>query len=267
MPFEAFLSVNADDSEALNPMKHLLWANQAYAFVHMCRFGIQKKYKESLDNFQKRLANEPLSEALFVECFGVNYEKMRKILAGYIRIPRSYYHTITLAKDRELASERVDFREATPSEIARIKGDAQSMAGNHAIALQTYREAYERGVRDPELMAAQGVCELKQGHTENARKTLEAVAIIDSDRPSVWTSLAKLRLEEAITNSQEQGKLSASQMNFVLAPVLKTLILEPKQRTLFISSRRRGRTARLRSTLYMSTYSAKVPCNSLTTPV
>ena len=233
MPFGEFLSVTAEDSEALNPMKYQLWANMSHAFVHMCRFGKHKKYKEPLETFAKRLVTEPLSEALFVECFGVNYKKMGKILTSYISYPRSEYKTIVMAEGKELSTEQIVFRAATQAEIARIKGDAQSLAGNQDVALQTYRIAYQRGIRDSDFMAALGVAEMKNGDKERARSILESVAVMNSDRPSVWTSLAKSRLEDAIANPEKDGKLSARQMNFVLAPVLKTLILEPKTEDTF----------------------------------
>jgi len=46
-----------------------LWAKQAYLFVHFCLFGENLRYQPALSTFVSRLAREPLSEALFQECF------------------------------------------------------------------------------------------------------------------------------------------------------------------------------------------------------
>jgi tetratricopeptide (TPR) repeat protein len=227
LPLDQFFAVSAASPSARNPLGNTLWAKQAYAFVHMCQFRADGKFKEPFDRFVRRLAVEPLNEALFRECFGLGYEEMLKELYAYIRYPRHQFRNVKLTEEGRLTAPEVTFREATQGEIARIKGDAQRLAGRRAEALFTYRVGYARGERDPALLAALGVAELHDGQTDRARKFLETAAKLDTDRPSAWTALARLRLNEARAKPAEAGKLSATQMAAVLAPLLKGRTLQP----------------------------------------
>ncbi len=228
LSMDELLSVTHDDPEAKFPIAYSLWAKQAYAFVHMCNFGSKRnKWRPRFNQFVSRLSEEPLSEKLFEECFGMNYKKMQNKLTWYARMPTSRHRHIKLAQGSELTFKDVEFREATQAEIARIKGDAQQMAGHHTKALNTFREAYDRGERDPELLAALGVAENHAGREDRARLFLEHAAKHNTHRPSAWNTLAQLRLDKTLSQAtKDEKKLSASQMNTVLAPLLKALTLE-----------------------------------------
>lgn len=226
LPLDHFFAVSAASPSARNPLGNSLWAKQAYAFVHMCQFRADAKFKQPFETFVRRLATEPQSEALFQECFGLSYGEMLKELYAYIRHPRHVFRDIKLTEEGRLIAPEVTFRDATQGEIARIKGDAQRLAGRRAEALFTYRVGYARGERDPALLAALGVTELQDGQADRARKFLETAAKLDTDRPSAWTALARLRLDEARAHPAEEGKLSAAQMAAVLASLLKARALK-----------------------------------------
>ncbi len=234
MPLEQFFAVAATDAEARNPLKHTIWAKQAYAFVHMCMFQFNGKLNDPMATFASRLSQEPLSETLFEECFGMSYAKMEKKLKSYIKRPNAKFHRIKLSEYSGLLANDVTFKEANPFEKARILGDALGISGRDEQALSTYYLANSADNKDPELIAAIGIAEMNRGQTERARDYLESAASLGSIRPTTWTALARLRFEEANRNASEDGKLSAEQMNYVLAPLLKTLSLKPTLPETFI---------------------------------
>lgn len=195
--------------------------------MHMCQFRADGKFKEPLGKFLQRLANEPLSESLFRECFQMSYADMLKELDAYVTYPRHQFRSIKLTEAGRLTAADVKFRAATQGEIARIKGDAQRLAGREADALLGYRVAYARGERDPALLAALGVAESKDGQAGRAGQFLEASAKLGADRPSAYVALSRIRLDAARQKPEEAGKLSLSQTANVLAPLFKARALKP----------------------------------------
>jgi hypothetical protein len=227
LPMDRFFAVTAKDPEAADAFFDPTWAKQAYAFVHMCQFRRDARFKAPFADFVRRLAQEPPSEQLFQECFGLSYQEMLDELRQYIRYPRHVFRDIKLTEEGRLTAEEVQFREATQGEIARIKGDAQRLVGRHKDALLACRVAYARGERDSALLATLGVAEHDAGESGRAKQFLEAATRLGTDRPSAWVTVARLRLEEAKATPAEAGKLSAAQMAAVLTPLLKARALQP----------------------------------------
>ena len=56
LPMEKFFAVTADATEATNPLGNNRWAKQSYAFVHLCLYGQNGRYKAAFEEFTKRLA-------------------------------------------------------------------------------------------------------------------------------------------------------------------------------------------------------------------
>lgn len=218
IPFGQFFAITADAPEARNPLGNNLWAKQAYAFVHFCMFGEDLRYQQALATFTDRLGREPLSEALFKECFKVGYQGMADELRGYILRTKHKYQRYALQPGDQLTAKAIELREATPVEVALIKGDALRLGDHPDTALAAYRGAYLRGNRDPALLAAMGVTEGALNHADRARELLEAAAKAGVKRPSAYVELARLRLAAAGTNG---GKLSTAQMGTVLTPLFE----------------------------------------------
>ena len=227
IPLEQFFAVSADAPEALHPLVNSRWAKQAYALVHFCQFKRDGKLKDALTRFDERLATEPLSESLFQECFGLSYAQTLDQLKRYLNNPRHVFRHIKLARGHELVAEDIEFRAATQGEIARIQGDALRLANRPAAALQTYRIAYARGERDTALLAALGVAELDAGQTRRAQTLLETATQQATARSSAWNALARLRLEAAIAQPAASGRLDATQLAAVLAPLLEARARQP----------------------------------------
>jgi hypothetical protein len=229
MPFEQFFAITADSPEARNPLGRNLWAKQACAFVHMCLFREDAKFQKAYVAFVRRLANEPVSETLFKECFSLSYREMLEELWRHIRNPRHKYHHVELTREGRLVAEDVEFREATQGEVGRIKGDAQWPAGRRADAVASYFPAWARGDREPRLLGAFGVGMPEARQTDRARELLEAAVKAHTDRPSTCVALVRLRLDAARAKpNADQGRLDAAQVAAVLVPLLHARSIKPE---------------------------------------
>jgi tetratricopeptide (TPR) repeat protein len=229
IPLDKFFSVTSDSSVAKNPLGNNRWAKQAYAFVHLCLYGENGRFQQAFGQFTQRLGKEPVSEALFKECFKMSYQEMLLELRGYIGFTNHTYKQFKLKPGgRPLGGAPVALRDATQAEVGRIKGDAQRLAGQTERALDSYRVAYARGERDPALLAALGSAENAAGHTERALTLMETAAKTGLSRPSAHVELARLRLTAAKAKPARDGdRLSDAQMTSVLEPLFKARQLRP----------------------------------------
>ncbi len=223
IPMDKFFAVAADAPEATNPLGNNRWAKQAYAFVHLCLYGYNGRYKAAFDEFTKRLATQPASEALFKECFKMSYRDMLFEIRGYIEGGVHRTDIFKLKPDSpRFGGGPVVLREATQAEVGRIKGDAQRLAGRINDALISYHDAYARGERDPVLLAGYGVAASETGQPERALPLLEAAAKgPGTRRPTVYVELAHQRLLAAKAKAGDNGRIDAAQFAAVLEPLLK----------------------------------------------
>ncbi len=227
IPLDQFFAATAASPETQNPLGNNLWAKQAYAFVHFCMFGENLRYQQALGTFVTRLAREPLSEALFKECFKVGYVDMAKELRGYILHTKHKYQKYALQKDDRFSAKNIELREATQAEVGVIKGDALRLGDHPEAAFSAYRNAYLRGAREPALLAGMGVSENALKHTDRARDLLEAAVKGGTKLPSAYVELARLRLDHAIAHPSANGKLSVGQMGTVLSLLFEARKYQP----------------------------------------
>lgn len=227
MPLEKFFAVTADSPEAQSPLGNNLWAKQAYLFVHFCLFGENLRYQQALATFVSRLAREPLSEALFKECFKTDYKGMHQELWAYRLHVKHKYQRYALKPEDKLTPKSIELREASIPEAALITGDALRLSNRHDLALAAYRSAYLRGSRDPALLAGMGAAETALGHPDRARELLEPAVKAGVRRPSAYVDLARLRLAEATAKPAASGKLDSAQMTAVLTPLFEARKLQP----------------------------------------
>ena len=227
IPLGQFFAVTADDPTAQNPLGNNFWAKQAYLFVHFCMFGEDLRYQQALSTFVSRLAREPLSEALFKECFKTDYQGMNRQLWAYILHTKHKYQRYALKPEDRLTPKSIELRDATIPEAARITGDALRLAGRQDLALAAYRSAYLRGSREPAIVAGMGVTENALGHADRARELLEPASRTGVKRPAAYAELARLRLAEAAAKPSANGKLGAAQMAGVLTPLFEARKLQP----------------------------------------
>lgn len=231
IPLEKFFAVTHDSPEATNTLGNNRWGKQAYAFVHMCLYGYKGKYQKQFMTFLSRAAREPVTEALFKECFrfpGKNGTFKEMSFNDMLMEIRSYcdftVYEAKLFKAKEdviIPPPLLVMRDATQSEIGRIKGEAMVLAGHTKAARAELIAPYIRGERDPYLLAALGLYELKNGEADRARKFLEAAVAAKAKRQEAALELAKLRYNDALAKpAGKGGQFSVAQTNAVLEPLL-----------------------------------------------
>jgi hypothetical protein len=216
---------------ALLPMAELLaetprrrgafWNAQAYAFVHMCLYGRNQKFQKPFLQFITRLDQEPVSEALFKECFQMDYKKMAMELRGYIDFTDHKYMQFAAKKGQALPEPApFELRDAPDAVVGRIKGEALRLAGKGDEATNNLIAPYIRGERDPRLLAALGLDELQAGREERALRFLEAAANAKVERARAYLELARLSLKSAKANpAAADGRLDLAQVRSVLGPL------------------------------------------------
>lgn len=232
MPLAEFFAVDHDAETALSPLGNNLWAKQAYAFVHYCLFGAKLRHKEALASFVDRLTREPLSEALFKECFKTDYTGMVRELDGYLRHTRHQYQQYNLPPSDRVKPADIVLADATAGQIGLIKGDALLLAGQRNAAYTEYRNAYRRGSRDAALLA--GLATTVPDAAMAARFTDEAVKA-GSPRPSTYVRQARTRLDAFRTEPGPDGKLTPQQLAAVLSPLFQARTLPPPLPELYVT--------------------------------
>ena len=221
VPLEKFFAVTDDSPEATNPLGNNRWAKQAYAFVHLCLYGQKGKYQKAFAAFVARAGRGPVTEEVFKECFKMSYSQMLLELRGYIEFTvyqRQEFH----AKGAGMPEPPpFEFRDATPAEIGRIKGEALALGGHQDRAHTEFIAPYIRGETDARLLAALGLNEHAVGQDDRARKLLEAAVSAKVVRPRAYLELARLYSAEALAKpSAPEGAFTPAQVSAVLAPLL-----------------------------------------------
>jgi len=193
------------------------WDAQVALFA---RWGLFRReadgrdHREAFLGFVRAAASQPVDEALFRGFFEMGYAEAGARLGDYvgvavneaIRIP------VTVAP-----LERLESRDATQFEIARIVGDWGRLEGR-LVGMQNldyqrecleqadrlFEKAYARQSSDPEFLAAFGLYALQSGDMRRAREALGSAVEAGVARPRAYLELARLRLGDALPFA-EQG--------------------------------------------------------------
>lgn len=198
VPLDKFFAIGHDSPEALNPLGNNRWAKQAYAFVHMCLYGYHGKYQKQFATFMQRAARDPVTEAMFKECFNMTYAKMLMEIRSYCEFTVYEHKEYRSKVDVIIPPAPLALRDATQSEVGRIKGEAFLLAGQDKAAHAELIAPYIRGERDPALLASLGLQERAAGEGERARKFLEAAVAGKVVRPDAYLELARYRYADAL---------------------------------------------------------------------
>ena len=220
VPMDKLFAVAHGSPEATNVLGNNRWAKQCYAFVHMCLYGQKGKYQKAFTTFLQRSAREPITEPMFKECFGQTFKQMLmtiRLYCDYTVYEHKYYKS---KEDIIIPPPPLALREATQAEIGRIKGEALVMAGHTNRARTELIAPYQRGERDPNLLAALGLFEYANGEAERARKFLEAAVAGKTMRPDANIEVARLRYNEAVSKpGATDGRFSGAQTQSILSPL------------------------------------------------
>lgn len=238
MPMQKFFEVQHDSPEATNTLGNNRWGKQAYAFVHLCLYGYKGKYQKQFTTFLQRSAREPVTEQMFKECFRfskgkgkdgqetfreMSYKDMLMEIRSYcdFTVYDAKYYKATGKEDLIVKPAPVELRDATQSEIGRIKGEALVLAGHDKPARTELIAPYQRGERDADLLAALGLYDRAHEEPERGRKFLEAAFAAKTKRPDAGLELARIRYADALAKpAGAGGRFSAAQTTAILEPLL-----------------------------------------------
>jgi len=177
-------------------------------------------------------------EAWFKECFGMSttaaVDALRVYLSGAIRKPMR----VRLARDSR--SSAIEIRAATPSEVARIRGEWERLSGRLVAMLQPeLRSFYEESARrtlatgpddataDPELLAARGLLAVELGDDAAALPLLEAACATPRPRARAVVELARIRLAQARAALEPGARLDAPAVAAIVDPLRTVLDANP----------------------------------------
>jgi hypothetical protein len=169
----------------------------ASLFVHYGLFADNGAYSARFMQFVTRLGNgEEPAEAMFKEIFRTSMGKLETHLTVYARDFASYKSMKVTGAIPQMP--RPVYREATQSEIARIKGEMYVSQGNPGKALEELRTAYWRGERDPGMLALLAALELQIGTESRARKIISTLMALSAPPPQTYIAAARLQLKDAL---------------------------------------------------------------------
>ncbi len=239
MPLREFFMGNVAAGEAQE-----LWQAQAALFVHWGLGGRGAPRRAALWKFVERTATELPTEALFRECFGMDFAAAQRQLTAYL--PEATEGRLTLRAARAPRPPEYTLRKATEVEVARIKGDWERLEVGFvknqypAAVAERYREqarrtllrAYEADSRDPHLLAELGLVEAEAGADAAARRYLEEAVVASQSsvalRPRAWYELARLRYAEARAKLPDaEALLSREQTEAVTGALASAYVQEP----------------------------------------
>lgn len=227
----AFLPLDAlfDPSQVAGDDTASPWSHECFEFAHLCLFGSPEKYRAPFLRFALRAARAPVNEALFRECFGQSYAEFLPILWQYTgwNDDRGFEVKGKNGGKAE-AVPHPPLRAATDGEVGRIKGETLRMAGRMEEAHYALIAPYQRGSRDPQLLAALGLQESAAEQTDRAVLFLEAATAAHTTRARAWAELGRLRLTAALAHPRAPGgKLTVEQLQRVFTPLFTARQLPP----------------------------------------
>ena len=202
---------------------YLLWRSQAALFLRWALDRDEPDRRAELGRFVEQASVRNVTAADFEAAFHVSYSEATKALLEYLPRAIAARSTVALRTPQVTPMPDVELRDPTTAELARIKGDLERLevaflkemqphvaAHYEAQARRTLRRAYDKGVRDPELLAVMGLCECDAGNDAAARPFLEAATRAGVVRPRAYYELARITYN-ALRAWDAEAKFSAKQ--------------------------------------------------------
>ncbi len=234
LSMDKFFAVTYNSPEAVNPLGNNAWAKQAYAFVHMCLYGENGRWQKSFAQFLIRSTREPVTEAMFKDCFHMSYSDMALEIRGYVQFTNYKSQEYHIKGSGLPVPPPLALRDATPSEVGRIKGEAL-LLGEHRDKARTELVApYIRGERDPQLLAALGLLEHGDGKDDRARKFLTVAVEGKTTDPEAYRVLAQMRYADALAKpAGPDHRFSAAQVGDITSLLLTASHIPPPSVTTY----------------------------------
>lgn len=224
LPLAAVISAPASAADTPNGA----WSQECYQFVHLCLLGEPGTYRLPFLEYVLASESSTADEALFRRYFHAGYAEFTRRLWHYTGFASDRVYRILGPDKKPEALPALRFHRATDGQAGRIVGETLRMQGKAEAAHWALIAPYQRGSRDPDLLAALGLAELAQGHEARARQFLEAATAAGTTRARAWAELARLRLQQALARPGESGgRMTAAQYQSVMIPLIHAHRLLP----------------------------------------
>lgn len=233
LPMEDFFAAQRPAGDEPPTELERVWRAQCAHFVRWALTDPSGARREALWKLLDRLDGEPPSERIFRECFGLGYSDARDRLSD--ALPTATAQKAKLEVPEAERKLKVNVRAATDLEIVRIRGDWErlqisfvkrkypALVGTYIDqARRTLRRAYERGERDPNVVALLGLLECDADERGLAREFLETAVAAKVVRPRVYLESALQRFND-VQVAAAGRKLTMNEVQAVLAPLLQGL--------------------------------------------
>ncbi|QYM79630.1 STN domain-containing protein [Horticoccus luteus] len=224
MPLAALLAEGPAQAEA-DPTA-VLRGEEAALLIRWALDDAKGERAEALWRFVDACSRAPAAERAFTASFGLTYAEAETQLRKYL--PSVGKKSVVLRRTQMDEAPTVELRDATAEEVARLKGDLSRLEVGYirefqpvltekylAQAQRVLRRAYDRGDRDPRLLAIMGLCACDAGDDAAARPLLEAAAGAGVVRPRVYFELARIVYAEARAHAAG-GELARAEQEQVL---------------------------------------------------
>lgn len=221
-----------------HPLRVAVWRSQVRLFVRWAMDPSHAPARENLWQLVRRASEQPLTEAMFTECFGFGYSDLRDRLSDYL--PVAVKSPIRITPRKLPPAPRVEVRTATPAQVARLRGEWERLEISFVRerhppfidkyveqARNTLRRAVGSGLREPPLLASLGLCEIDAGDPDAGRPWLEAAVDAGVVRPRVYYEVARLRWEALLRDAPPTRRFSVAELEPVLGPLRRGLQQAP----------------------------------------
>lgn len=170
--------------------------------------GVGKPAPEALWSFIDRSSREPVTAALFEECFGLTYREVNQRLRDYLPYASLNSAEFKLEQAVNPTVQDPELRLANADEVARLKGRQDRLSMGYvrnfypelfqeyaAQARRTLNRAHGLDGETPMLLAEMGLCEVDAGDDAAAAPLLAAAIQKNIVHPRVYYELARIQFE------------------------------------------------------------------------
>ncbi|MBI5382451.1 MAG: hypothetical protein HZA31_11175 [Opitutae bacterium] len=227
-----FFATPADAPEVLQPLRDNRWSKQAYAFVHMCLYGRfdakgllhsakeAAPMRQAFQQFVQRASQSPVTEAMIQECFQLSSAELEERLRTYVRTTAHRTERYHFKNDSLTPPVAAALRDATEAEACCLKAAALQLSGQAEAARRELLTPYQRGERDPRLLAELGLSECALGQPAQARKLLDAAVRANVVCGEAYLALARFRHADAVAQPAGANKSFSPAQSVGIADLL-----------------------------------------------
>ncbi len=230
LPFESLFSADKGSKFYTQANHTGLFYAQSWAFMHYLRFGKHKLDPEGVKRFlttagdERRLAQTNM-RSLFEECFKMDYDRMEKDLARYVRRGTYLYGKIPLP---ELPGPETYERTALDVGQARARlAEVALRTHQSAAATIALLQEAERQPADARIYEALGAVDWQRGEPEQALERWAEARKRGSKNSALLCTLARREWDRWFVRSNGEMWIDQATANHLRELLVATIRAEP----------------------------------------